>query len=282
MKKAFIITIAAAVIAACTAFFVNMHMNQNVYVTRYDYFSEKTPIEFYGYKIAVISDIHNNIYADKFIERLDKEKPDMLIFAGDMIQLPYTNLDNVIKIAEAEKDSMPIYAVWGNHEASNGNAVRKAMAEELEKSGVHMLFDDFDDVKINRSKIRIIGIKDCADESVDDETAKGIKQTIEKLADEDELNIAVYHRADVFPRISSVPADLIISGHMHGGVVRLPFAGGVIGKKKGEFFPKYTSGIFEENGTTMAVSRGCDYNLHKIRVFNPPEIMTIVLHGNAK
>ncbi len=71
----------------------------------------------------------------------------------------------------------------------------------------------------------------------------------------------------MFPRISDTQADLVLSGHMHGGVLRLPFVGGVVGKGKGELFPKYTSGIYTENGTEMIVSRGGETTIRKSRGF---------------
>ena len=71
----------------------------------------------------------------------------------------------------------------------------------------------------------------------------------------------------MFPRISDTQADLVLSGHMHGGVLRLPFVGGVVGKGKGELFPKYTIGIYTENGTEMIVSRGGATTIRKSRGF---------------
>ncbi len=285
MKKTLKITSAVLLLilaAGTAAFFVNMQMNKNVYLTKYDFYSEKTPVEFYGYRIAVISDIHNNEHADKFIELLDREKPDVLIFSGDMIQLPQTNLENVTKIIKSQKDNMKIYVVGGNHEAANSNANRKKIYNELAESGAVILNDKADVIKQGRDGICFIGAKDSAAEKIDKNAADKIKSTVSDLADEKMLNILVYHRADAYDYFEDLPVDLMLCGHLHGGIVRLPFIGGLYGGKK-EYFPKYTAGMYKEDKKpSMIVSRGCDYNMQKMRVFNPPEIVIVTLHGKGQ
>lgn len=254
-------------VAAVAALFLNERANGSFGLTKYDYYSEKVPTSFLGYRIAEISDIHNNVYSGKINDQLDTEKPDMLVFAGDMIQLSETKLDSVVKIIAAQKDNMKIYAVGGNHEASNGNDARKQIFSELSDAGAKVLANSADTIEENEEKIRIIGIEDSNGETIDDAQAEKIKQTADGLCDKKLLNILVCHRADVFPRISDTQADLVLSGHMHGGVLRLPFVGSVVGKGKGELFPKYTSGIYTENGTEMIVSRGGATTIRKSRGF---------------
>lgn len=280
-KLIIILSVCLAIIlfAAVGAYFVNGNMNKNVYITRYDFYSENTPLDFYGYKIAVISDMHNNVYADKFIQALDDEQPDAVVFLGDMIQLPDTDLGNVVKVIGSIKDKAKVYAVYGNHEASNGNAGQRKIFKTLSECGAKVLLNKYDDIKKDKDTIRIIGIKDTNDAVIDRDTGDKICKISNGLTDPNTLNIVLYHRADVYPMIKNINADLILSGHLHGGVVRLPFFGGVFGKKEGEYFPKYTSGTYNEGNAEMIVSRGCDYNPEKMRVFNPPEIVTVTLHG---
>lgn len=274
--KGFLVFLLIIILAAGVAVGINFVMNQNVYLTEYDYTSEKVPDAFDGCRIAVISDIHNSIYADKFIALLNQSGPDIVLFAGDMIQQPDTNLDNVLKIIKSLPSGVPVYGIFGNHEASNGYLVRKQISGALREAGVTMLINSADDITKDGETIRIIGIEDKSDEVITDETVEQIKKTVQNNRRENTFQILAYHRADMYPKLHDLPVDLILSGHMHGGIARLPFVGGVFGKS-GELFPQYTSGIYSEMNTTMIVSRGCDYNKQKMRVFNPPEVVMVTL-----
>lgn len=273
------IIVSVFVLIAAAAFVINMYLNKNVYVSYYTYASSGVPHEFDGYKIAVISDVHNSRYYEKIIVRLDEQKPDLIIFAGDMIQLPDTDLDNVVKIAESQKDKCDMYAIFGNHEAENNAKARKQISATLEKSGITVLANSAADIKIGNARIRLIGIEDSGKKTVDDAELNKIKKTVEKNTAEGALNILICHRASLYPRIKLLAADLIISGDLHGGVARLPFIGGVVGDEEKVFLPDYTSGVYKEgeNAAEMIVSRGCDYNIKKMRIFNPPDIPIITL-----
>ena len=100
-------------------------------------------------------------------------------------------------------------------------------------------------------------------------------------ADADTFSILLSHRADLYPDIKDTGVDLILSGHLHGGIVRLPFVGGLIDKdKKVSISSEYEYGVYKEDGNaTMIVSGGCDKNPKKRRIFNPPEVLVITLQG---
>lgn len=277
--KRIIFTVVVLTVLIPGVFLINLCLDRNVYVTRYLCSSEKIPQEFDGYRIAVISDVHNSRYCDKIIDLLDREGADAVFLTGDMIQLPDTELDNVIKIVEAEREKSEFFAVFGNHEASNGNIERKKLAEQLKKSGVSVLMNSAADIKRGDARLRLIGIEDVDKEVIDDAELNKIKKTAEKNVSADTFNILLCHRASLYPRIKNLPVDLIISGHLHGGIIRLPFIGGIIGDEEKRILPDYTSGVYKEgdDAAEMIVSRGCDYNLKKMRFFNPPEIPVITL-----
>ena len=69
---------------------------------------------------------------------------------------------------------------------------------------------------------------------------------------------------------------LIFSGHVHGGMIRLPFIGGVISPNR-TLFPEYDSGIYQYNGAKLVVSRGMSRGQTGIRVFNQPELVVLEL-----
>ena len=269
---------AVFVSVAAAVFATNLYFNKNAYVSHYTYTSDKVPTEFDGYKIAVVSDVHNSRYYEKIIARLDEQNPDLIIFSGDMIQLPETDLGNVIKIAESQRDKRDMYAVFGNHEAETKAEIRKRIASELKQCGISVLANSAADIKIGDAKIRLIGIEDSGEKTIDDTEIGKIKKTAEKNAADGTLNILICHRASLYPKIKDSAVDLIISGDLHGGVARLPFIGGLVGDEEKRFLPDYTSGVYkEDDAAEMIVSRGCDYNLVKMRIFNPPDIPIITL-----
>ena len=114
---------------------VNYYINQKVYLTRYSYQNEKLPRVFDGYRIAVISDIHNSPHTDQFIALLNQSQPDLLLFDGDMIQKPSSDLSHVLKIIASQSDRIPVYVIFGNHEAANGFEQREQFRQQLEHSG---------------------------------------------------------------------------------------------------------------------------------------------------
>ena len=280
-KRRIKIVVASLAVILAVMFAANIYVNENVYVSYYKYISDKVPPEFDGFKIAVISDVHNSQYYDRIIARLDEQRPDLIIFAGDMMQLPDSDLDNVIRIAKSQKYKSDMYAVFGNHEAQNGAVIRKQLVSELEEGGISVLADSSVEIEIDSAKIRLIGIEDKGRETIEDDELSRIKDTVEKNAAAGEINILISHRASLYPRIKDLPVDLIISGHLHGGVARLPFVGGLFGDGEKKLFPDYTSGEYKEgdNATEMIVSRGCDYNSDKMRIFNPPDMPIITLRS---
>ena len=96
---------------------------------------------------------------------------------------------------------------------------------------------------------------------------------------EDKYSILLTHRPELFNTYVEREIDLILVGHAHGGQIRIPFIGGIVAPNQG-FFPKYTSGIFEENKTAMVVSRGIGNSIFPFRINNRPELVVITLHNN--
>ena len=96
--------------------------------------------------------------------------------------------------------------------------------------------------------------------------------------DADCFSILACHRANLYPFFKDLNTNLMLSGHLHGGIVRLPGLGGIVGENM-ELHPDYTYGEYDEGHTKMIVSRGCDYNLLKMRVFNGPEVLLVTLRS---
>ena len=100
-------------------------------------------------------------------------------------------------------------------------------------------------------------------------------------AKEDTFNILLAHNPEFFPSFRKWNPDLTLAGHVHGGVMRLPFIGGVISPSF-RIFPHYDGGVFQEEGKQMIISRGLGSHTIPIRIFNPGELVVLQLHSLAK
>ncbi len=280
-KKIFGILLIVLVIAVGALYGYNCYQNGVLQLTRYVIADEKIPESFDGYTMLVIADIHNAPFARDFEELFRENKPDVVLFAGDMVSLPSDNLQNVKKVAKVF-DGIPMYAVSGNHESQNYGAA--TILEELSHVGVVSLDDAVVKLERDGEYIVLAGLSDPKNDYVMAHQYENAKEMTAHLFEneEDAFKILVNHRSDMYPALKSAGADLIVSGHLHGGLVKLPLLGRMIGKN-GELFPEYAYGLYEgETGEAdMIVSGGCDLNRRRMRIFNPPEAVMVTLSPSS-
>ena len=259
-----------------TAFLVNERINEDVFVTQYTYINEEIPKAFDGYEILMVSDIHEAPFSQQIINHINNISPDIIVFVGDLVQLPYGSMYETAKIAKAVQD-IPMYGVTGNHETQCG-AYDEIIAA-LWQNNIIPLDNDSVCIEKGGDSILLLGIKDPQSNEVSAKKIGEIREQIEsEFPDGPCFSILLSHRADLYPEIKNTSADLILSGHMHGGIMRLPFIGGIVGKGESKWFPDYEYGIYVEDGAAdMIVSGGCDKNPEKKRYFNPPEVVLITL-----
>lgn len=256
--------------------FINEKTNEKVIVTEYTYKHSEVPEAFEGYKILMISDMHEAPFSDQIAEHIKRLSPDIIVFTGDMALLPDKSIRATSKIAKTVKD-IPMYAVSGNHE-TQGDYYDEIITTLWQK-GITPLDNDSVCIERGDDSFLLLGIKDPASNTVSEEQLEEIRKQIEsEFPDGPCFSILLSHRADLYPNIKDTSADLILSGHLHGGVMRLPFLGGVVGKNEDKLFPKYEYGLYKDDESAdMIVSGGCDKNPEKKRYFNPPEIVLITL-----
>lgn len=282
-RKHGLVFFAMLLVFALLALFVNDLINQKVFITEYTYANEKIPDAFDGFKIMVISDLHEAPFKEQIISHIKQEQPDIITILGDIIQLPNDTFREALEIAWAAYGmEIPAYAVSGNHERQSGRY--EEVCEILWGADVYMLENGSVTIEKDGESILLVGIKDPKHDVVSETKIKNIRGNIQyELSRREEMfSILLSHRADLYPVEKDTGVDLILSGHIHGGIVRVPFLGGLIGHENGEtiLFPKYDYGVFEEEGAaTMIVSGGCDKNPEKRRYFNPPEVLLITLEA---
>ena len=241
-------------------------------LTRYDYTSSKVPEGFDGYRIVHISDFHCKEFGDgesDLIAMIRNAEPDLILFTGDSIDDEHS-LDNYRDLITGIYDVAPIYYVNGNHEYDS-SAPLAEMKELNEKYQVHDLNDASVVVEHNGDSILLSGLDFRL-------TMRGLRNNID-YANTTMFNILLYHGTDKFDGIAPYNYDLVLSGHTHGGIVCLPFIGGIISNQK-ELFPKYDSGVYTSGLSTMISSRGLgDASIP--RFHNPREVVCITLHHSS-
>ncbi|MEI3214299.1 MAG: metallophosphoesterase [Lachnospiraceae bacterium] len=241
-------------------------------LTRYDYTSSKVPEGFDRYRIVHISDFHCKEFGDgesDLIAMIRNAEPDLILFTGDSIDDEHS-LDNYRDLITGIYDVAPIYYVNGNHEY-DASAPLAEMKELNEKYQVHDLNDASVVVEHNGDSILLSGLDFRL-------TMRGLRNNID-YANTTMFNILLYHGTDKFDGIAPYNYDLVLSGHTHGGIVCLPFIGGIISNQK-ELFPKYDSGVYTSGLSTMISSRGLgDASIP--RFHNPREVICITLHHSS-
>lgn len=282
LKRIFSV-LAAVILSILLVLLVNDLNNRKVFLTEYTFAHEEIPEAFDGCRIMVISDLHEAPFKEQIIAHIEETQPDLIAMLGDIVQLPNDTFREALDIAWAAYGmDIPVYAVSGNHERQCGRY--EEILEILWGADVYMLENGSVRFEKDGESILLVGIKDPKHDVVSENKIKNIRGNIEyELSRREEMfSILLSHRADLYPVEKDTGVDLILSGHLHGGVVRLPFLGGLIGHENGEriLFPEYDYGVFQEDGAaTMIVSGGCDKNPEKRRFLNPPEVLLITLEA---
>lgn len=226
------------------------------------------------FKIMHLSDLHSKMFGRnqaKLINNTKKINPDIIVITGDLIDSRKKDLDtSLIYVNEVIKD-YPVFFVSGNHEHQSG--LYEELKDRLISNGVIVLEDEFYLFSKNGTNINIIGLRDYTNRPYNSPHKSA---TISSFTKMDCINILLTHRPELFMTYVDSNVDLVFAGHAHGGQIRLPFVGGVVSPNQG-LFPKYTSGLYNEQNTTMVVSRGLGNSIIPFRVFNRPEIVVVML-----
>ena len=251
--------------------------NNTIVINKISYINDKIPIEFDGFVIAQVSDLHNKRFGKnqkRLIEKLKSINPDIIVITGDIIDRRTYNLDIALDFVREANDIAPMYYVSGNHEAASGKYLE--IRNGLMQLGVSVMDNEILDIEKNDSIIKLIGIKDPIFLRSDNlgENADFMEAT----KTFDEFKILLSHRPELLDWYAVYNIDLVFTGHAHGGQINIPFIGPLFAPQQG-FFPEYVSGSYVFDNTTMIVSRGLGNSLLPLRINNKPEIVVVTLHN---
>lgn len=242
-------------------------------------------------RIAVISDLHNRVFGEgnnQLVEVIQKQYPDMIFSIGDLtVTKPKkeTNLDTGLSLLKRLACDCPVFCVNGNHEfrakiyPETYKGVYPRLVSELRKSGITLLENQKAAVEINGARLMIHGLeipvkyyKKFGTEYITAEEIRGLLGE----PDEDSYHILLAHNPVYFESYALWGAHLTLSGHLHGGLVRLPLVGGVVSPQI-RLFPKYAYGLYEKYRRKMIVTSGLGSHSCALRINNPAEVVMLEL-----
>ena len=257
-------------------------------ITEYKIKSKKIPGNFNDFKIVQLSDFHSSGYkdtTDEIIEKVKEIDPDIIVMTGDMVDWKVENIENVEKLISSLVDVAPIFHIDGNHEHLSEILVEGryiAFIEWMKSLGVTIIKNGYVELIKGDEAINLYGI----DLPLNQKTGLYVNKLqiennyVEKTLsepNEDEFNILLAHTPLFAKQYSKWGADVVLAGHMHGGIIRIPIINvGVFSPEK-TIFPKYDAGKFKIKDTIMIVNRGIAASSLNVRIFNNPEITVIRL-----
>lgn len=241
-------------------------------------------------KIAFISDLHNKQYGEKnsaVLKDIENIAPDYIMLGGDMITScleKWSEFNDTIDFIGELSKRYPVYYGMGNHEERLRRRPEKypdgayeKLTALLNEIGTPIIINEC--VHIDEAGVDLYGLdlehqyfrkfitRHIPDDYLEDKLG---------VTNKSNYSILIAHNPEHFKAYAKWGADLVLSGHVHGGIIRLPFLGGVISPAL-KLFPKYDGGLFIEGNSKMILSRGLGSHTIPIRVNNKAEVIEITL-----
>lgn len=241
-----------------------------------------------GCRLLFVTDYHeavNGKLNPGLLEASRNIRPDLILIGGDLVngKKPYENVMPAVELVNGLADIAPVIYGYGNHER---RLMFMSGEEGYDWDGyraqldprVKFLMNDHTSVTIKGKKAKVYGL----DVGYDFYRKHGLTLPVEEMnkllgeRDESLPAILLAHDPSWFEAYTGWKADLTLSGHYHGGIIRLPVLGGIVNPKF-QPFPKYDYGLYEKDGRTMLVGSGLGQHTIPVRWFNTPELVAIDL-----
>ena len=275
-KKKIIIVAICILIIALFCFWQNNILE----VTHYTFSSSEISDNLDGYCIVQISDLHNKEFGKgqkRLIHQIQEIQPDMIVVTGDIVDSNHTKMNVAITFLEEAVKIAPCYYITGNHEHWLDSDLYEKLISQIDDTGTIILDNEVVEINDNKSTDTCYDDADFAMIGLDDGSLLG--NTLHELSkdyDNKQFVLLLAHEPQNMTFYSRENVDLILSGHAHGGQIRIPGIGGIVAPDQG-FLPDYTEGVHEENGVTMIISRGLGNSIIPLRILNHPEIVCVEL-----
>lgn len=249
-------------------------------------------------RIIQLSDLHSASFGkgnSRLVEKVADERPDIICMTGDSVSSTDTDFSVATDLVGALKRIAPVYVSLGNHETDLSESELCRFISEVESAGGTVLEKEYVDVVINGNDVRIGGTSGYAlwmefwedsygKKYIDywDDDSFSEQRFLLDFQDTDAYKILLLHRPEsptlFWADKGWYDVDLVLSGHTHGGHIRLPFIGGLYAPEEG-WFPKYEYGHFNKNGVDVIISAGLGNSEGLPRFNNIPEIVSVTISG---
>jgi hypothetical protein len=247
-------------------------------VTVYEVAFPDLPAPFDGFTIVHLTDLHGARFGEsqsRLVNLIARQNPDAIVFTGDMHDERLGSTGPVTDLIDGLRRVAPIYFVSGNHERYGHNTDYRTLRQLFTEAGGIDLDDAMTALQRGGASIRLYGLANYFTRTPE-QILPRIEQVFPGLPGPGEFAVLLYHESDSFPALSTLPFQLVLAGHTHGGQIRLPFFGGLLSPYR-TWFPEYAGGRFDENGSVLISGRGLGGGHPVPRVFNPPEVVVVRL-----
>lgn len=227
-------------------------------------------------RLAVVTDFHSSDNADDVVAMVASCAPDAVLMVGDMFDDDIANrpTERTLSLMRQLSAQYPCYYVSGNHEAWTGEM--DALYQQTEEAGVTVLRMSSGVLTVRGQRIALCGVPDPYEMVLSGapDTEEQLRQALEDV-DSADFTVLLAHRPELLAKYAQFPLDLVVSGHAHGGQVRIPgVLNGLYAPNQG-WFPKLAGGAYTQDGTTLIVSRGLAVRTRLPRIFNRPEVVLV-------
>lgn len=241
--------------------------------------SPALPPAFDGLRIVELADLHGRVFgrgSRRLLAAVRRAEPDLICIDGDLFD-EHTDLAMLPPLLRGLCAIAPVYYVTGNHEWRVPGL--RGILAQMRACGVTVLQDDWRVLRRGEDALVLAGTDDpCG--PAERKTPAELIADIRAEAGEAAFLLLLAHRNDQLPQWSALGVQAVLAGHCHGGVVRLPFVGGLFGTDR-RLFPAWDAGLYRQGETVLYVSRGLGYTNVHFRLFNRPEVAVIVLRRGS-
>ena len=280
--------VAALLVALLGAAFFFRWQNDSLQVERFECVSAKIPANFDGFVVVCVADLHEKEFGPnnaRLFAAIRAANPDVIAISGDLLVDPPLNVEFARRfIADATKIA-PVYYVSGNHEAAAPTQTEYfPFLNALEEAGATVLDGEKIELKRGATSIVIAGVADPLLERNPDYclTSQAIvAPKLRRVLPDERFALLISHRPELAELYAEYGVDLALTGHAHGGQIRLPFVGGLFAPNQG-FFPRYDGGAYRIGESTTIVSRGLGPSVFPTRLFNRPHLVVCELKSPTR
>ena len=260
------------------------YYNRHLIITNYKINDPRWPAALNSWRLVQLSDIHNQATEgpgnNQIISSVQKLQPDIITITGDLFDGDRTNIPNNLQLVKELTSIAPVYMVLGNHEFANDDYIK--LIQLVEEAGAQVMRNELVTINDPGAPITIIGLDDPAAwgwplsyKAQEQLTAK----TLNKIMALPEFNstsprLILAHRPELWPQYLLADPLVILSGHTHGGQIRLPLIGAIYVPNQ-PLLAQYDEGIFTKANSYLIISRGLGNSFINCRFNNYPEIITI-------